>query len=134
MEIWHLSAYAYILCFLFWSYPLSDIVLISIFYFCYKTFEEDWRWKCNFRVLQLHKKLRLVIFLQSRNGNLISSSAGMCDLAHSFFVKPFSFGCYLFFCTHPLHSLCFMSFITYKECFSFGCFYNICITFMYIQA
>lgn len=52
---------------------------------------------------------------------------------YSVFVKPFSFGCYLFFCTHLMHSLCFMFSITYKECFSFGCFYNICITFMYIQ-
>jgi hypothetical protein len=36
--------------------------------------------------------VRLVIFLQSENGSLISSSAGRCNLVLSIFVKPFSFG------------------------------------------
>jgi len=34
-----------------------------------------------------------VIFLQFENQNLISSSAGRCDLILSNFVNPFSFGC-----------------------------------------
>lgn len=88
--------------------------------------KEDWRWiaakkriEDGFVTLVYYnftrhwaRLVKLFIILQSKNGNLVSYSAGGCDLDLSNIVKPFSFGCYLFLCN--LHSVCFMSVISYN--------------------
>jgi hypothetical protein len=56
---------------------------------------------------------RMVIFLQSKTGKLISSSARGCDLILSDFVKTSSF-LLLFIFSVLWTPLCFMSVITYK--------------------
>ncbi|CAJ2664166.1 unnamed protein product [Trifolium pratense] len=58
---------------------------------------------------------RLVMFLQSKNGNMISSSAGSCDLILSNFVKTFSLGLlfiFLYFALLVLYAG--LSVITYR--------------------